>query len=103
PYKYSYRFLTAGDIKPRTLMIEDWEIGMLYWRCLERSNGDERRANDLVKQKYFDDFCVKKDIHLFLGTTLQYHLRSPNPFVIIGVFVPPKLTESIKQQTLFDL
>jgi hypothetical protein len=84
-------------------MIEDWEIGMLYWRCLERSNGDERRANDLVKQKYFDDFCVKKDIHLFLGTTLQYHLRSPNPFVIIGVFVPPKLTESIKQQTLFDL
>jgi hypothetical protein len=103
PYKYSYRFITAGDTKPRTLMIEDWEIGMLYWNCLERCHGNEKQANDLVKKKYFDEFCAKKDIYFFLGTTLQYHLVSPNPFVIIGVFVPPKPAESIKQQTLFDL
>jgi hypothetical protein len=30
PYKYSYRFLCEGETKPRTLMIEDWEIGALY-------------------------------------------------------------------------
>jgi hypothetical protein len=117
PYKYSYKFLSEGDTNPRTLMIEDWEIGMLYWNCLGRCGGDEKQANRLVRQKYFDDFCLKKDIHLFLGTTLQYHMVSPNPFVIVGVFVPPKpkedimkevppstlKTEGIQQQTLFDL
>lgn len=117
PYKYSYRFLSEGDTKPRTLMIEDWEIGMLYWNCLRQCHGDERQANRLVKQKYFDDFCFKKDLHLFLGTTLQYHARNaPDPFVIIGVFVPPKpkvsevkdvppstlKTDGVQQQPLFD-
>lgn len=98
-------------------MIEDWEIGMLYWNCLKQCNGNEKQANDLVRKKYFDDFCLNKDIHLFLGTTLQFHSRSLNPFVIIGVFVPPKLkertmteishstlkTDGIQQQSLFDL
>lgn len=116
PYKYSYKFLSQGDTQPRKLMIEDWEIGMLYWHCLRQCSGDERQANRLVKQKYFDDFCVKKDIYFFLGTTLRYHSVSPNPFVIIGVFVPPKAEENsvkeisqstlkidrVKQQPLFD-
>ncbi len=90
PYKYSYRFLTEGDTKPRTLMIEDWEIGALYWNCLRSSNGDEMEANRRVRQKYFDEFLAKKDLYLFLGTTKQYHNVAPNPFVIIGVFYPPK-------------
>ncbi len=116
PYKYSYKFLSQGDTKPRKLMIEDWEIGMLYWHCLHQSNGDEKQANCLVKQKYFDDFALKKDIYLFLGTTAQYHSVGPDPFVIIGLFTPPKSqenitkeipestlkTEGIKQQSLFD-
>ena len=117
PYRYSYKFLSQGDTKPRKLMIEDWEIGMLYWNCLRQCSGDENQANRLVKQKYFDDFCLKKDIHLFLGTTYVYHARNAsNPFVIIGVFVPPKLkdttikevpqstprTEGVEQPPLFD-
>lgn len=118
PYKYSYRFLSRGDKNPRQLMIEDWEIGMLYWNCLRQCNGDEKKANQLVKRKYFDDFCLKKDIHLFLGTTWEYHRRNtPDPFVIIGLFVPPKPssgftreialstleTEGIQQSPLFDM
>ena len=31
PYKFSYRFFSEGDKEPRTLMIEDWEIGALFW------------------------------------------------------------------------
>lgn len=93
PYKYSYSFLSSGDAKPRKLMIEDWEIGALYWNCLARAEGDETAANELVRQKYFDEFVAKKDLYFFLGTTKQWHNVSPNPFIIIGVFYPPKVSE----------
>jgi len=90
PYKFSYRFLSEGDKEPRKLMIEDWEIGALFWNCLYRTDGDEQAALELVKQKYFDEF-IEKDLYLFVGTTLKFHAMSaPNPFVIIGVFYPPK-------------
>ena len=38
--------------------------------------------------KYLDEF-QKKDLHFFLGKTLQYHSVAQNPFVIIGVFPIP--------------
>jgi len=90
PYKFSYRFLSEGDTAPRKMMIEDWEIGALFWNCLYRTDGDEQAALELVKQKYLDEF-IEKDLFLFVGTTLKFHAMSaPNPFVIIGVFYPPK-------------
>jgi hypothetical protein len=87
PYKFFYRFQDSTGREAK-LIIEDWEIGMLYWNCLKRSGGDEQEAVSKVKEKYFDSFS-KKDIHLFLGTTKQYHGWARNPFVIIGVFYPP--------------
>jgi len=34
---------------------------------------------------------TQKDIYLFLGTTYEFHKRrASNPFIIIGVFYPPK-------------
>lgn len=91
PYKYFYKFITKGDDKPRRMMIEDWEIGALYWNSLKSVEGDKMAANELVKKKYFEEFLRDKDLYLFVGTTLQYHRRkAPNPFVIIGVFYPPK-------------
>jgi hypothetical protein len=90
PYKFSYRFFSEGDKEPRKMMIEDWEIGALFWNCLYRTDGDERAAVELVKQKYLEEFA-EKDLYLFVGTTLKFHAMSaPNPFVIIGVFYPPK-------------
>ena len=96
PYKFSYKF-KSEDGKERTLMIEDWEIGQLYWNCLKRHEGDESKACADVKKKYFDDFAKTKDLYLFLGTTRVHHLRAPNPFVIIGTFHPKK----IEQTSLF--
>ncbi len=99
PYKFYYRFITEGDKKPRKLMIEDWEIGALYWNCLRRANGDEEIAKQQVRKKYEQEFLSgNKDIHLFLGTTQAHHHRSKNPFVIIGVFYPP----ITRQRSLFD-
>jgi hypothetical protein len=93
PYKFSYKF-TSDDGIERTMMIEDWEIGQLYWNCLKRHEGDEAKACEDVKKKYFDDFARTKDLYLFLGTTREFHLIAPNPFVIIGTFHPKKVVQS---------
>jgi hypothetical protein len=89
PYKFKYKFKDKNG-KVSHLMIEDWEIGQLYWNCLKRNNGDENLALQDVKKKYLDEFTKKHDIYFFLGTTLANHLVSKNPFIIIGVFYPPK-------------
>jgi len=87
PFKFFYRFQDKKGREAK-LMIEDWEIGMLYWNCLVQSGGNEQEAVSKVKKKDFDSFN-EMDLHLFLGTTKQYHGWAKNPFVIIGVFYPP--------------
>ena len=32
----------------------------------------------------------ERDLHFFMGTTKKFHNVSPNPFIIIGTFYPPK-------------
>lgn len=90
PVKFSYRFRDASG-KESKLMIEDWEIGQLYWNCLKEA--DKATAIAKVRQKYFDDFVGKRDVYLFLGTTRLWHGRAPNPYVIVGVFYPPIVTQ----------
>ncbi len=91
PYDFKYKFLSEGDERPRELTIRDWEIGTLFWKCLKQAQGDENEAKKLVRKKYFDEFVEQKDILLFLGTTYEFHMRRvENPFIIIGVFYPPK-------------
>jgi hypothetical protein len=63
PYTFYYEFLDDENQKSK-LQIIDWK-------------------------KYWDDFALTKDVHLILGTTLEFHnKKAPNPFVIIGVFAP---------------
>ncbi|HRJ14610.1 MAG TPA: hypothetical protein PLI34_06415, partial [Saprospiraceae bacterium] len=90
PYKFYYKFKDDAG-KSSKLMIEDWEIGQLYWNCLQNANGDEATALQKVRQRYWTEFVEdgNKDIYLFLGTTKQWHQRrASNPFVIVGVFYP---------------
>jgi hypothetical protein len=85
-------FLPLQGRRQRRKQAEDWEIGQLYWNCLERYGKDQ--AVDKVRQKYMDDFVKTKDLYLFLGTTYEWHIRKArNPFVIIGTFHPPHLTQ----------
>lgn len=86
PWKFRYRFVD-DEGKESTLMIEDWEVGQLYWNCLKTRTPDQAVAS--VRQKYFDDFAKTKDLHFFLGTTREWHQKAPNPYVIIGTFHPP--------------
>lgn len=95
PWKFSY---TLEDDAGRrsTMMIEDWEIGELYWNCLKASRSPED-AVEKVRQKYLTEFAGK-DLYLYLDTTKKYDRWANNPFVIIGVFYPP-----IQQQAELDL
>ena len=89
PYKFSYVFIDE-DNREAKLMIEDWEIGQLYWNCLKKYDGYDREAKacqDIV-YKYLDDFARTKDLYLFLGTSQQFHFVGPNPFMVIGTFHP---------------
>ena len=91
PFKFSYKFKDdAGTVSK--LMIEDWEIGALYWKGFAKYDGHDREAKacEYVKKKYWDDFALTKDIYFFLGTVYESHAKNyPNPFVIIGTFHPP--------------
>lgn len=86
PWKFSFTILDANDRKS-TMMIEDWEIGALYWRCI-REGASPDEAVEKVRYKYFEQL-VATDLHLFLGTTREWHGRGKNPFVVIGTFYPP--------------
>ncbi len=90
PYKFYYHIEDDAGNSSK-MMIEDWEIGQLYWNCFDRADGNETIALEKVKQRYDTEFLNEKDIYLFLGTTREFHRRRMNnPFVIIGVFYPKK-------------
>lgn len=103
PYKFSYKFKDdEGTISK--LMIEDWEIGALYWNSIKRHQGhvQERKACEDVKKKYWNDFALTKDLYLFLGTVYESHAKNyPNPFVIIGTFHPTHQKITAQQGKLF--
>jgi hypothetical protein len=86
PYRFTYVFRCAdtGE-KPHTAMIEDWELGVLYRKEVERL-GDEKAAVASVRKKFFDEICSPlRDTRFFMGTVFPY-----NTWVVIGVFWPPK-------------
>jgi hypothetical protein len=87
PYKFSYK-MTDEEGTESTMMIEDWELGALYWKMIEKYEGNEAKACEDVAKKYFHDFAKTKDLYFFLGTTKVNHFRAPNPFIIIGAFYP---------------
>jgi hypothetical protein len=86
PYKFSYVFRCADTReKPHSAMIEDWELGVLYRKEVERL-GDETAAIASVRRKFFDEIChPSRDTRFFMGTVFPY-----NTWVVIGVFWPPK-------------
>ena len=97
PYKFRYLFKDETG-KKRELMITDWELGALFWNTMRRHNNDETKAVHDVKTKYLHDLVHNRDIHFFVGTTLEWDLKNaPNPFTIIGVYSPP----TVLQESLF--
>lgn len=99
PWKFHYRF-ECDD--PRCngnhrMMIEDWELGALYWRCID--NGDSpTSAAAKVKDKFLGKMCApERDTHLFVGTVLEH-----GTWVVIGVFWPPRDDSGANSSPLFE-
>ena len=78
-------FRCEDSDKPHTAMIEDWELGVLYLKEVDRL-GSEEAAAQSVRKKYFDELCAPtKDTRFFMGTVFPH-----NSWVVIGVFWPPR-------------
>ncbi len=85
PFKFSYEFRCVDSDKTHNAMCEDWELGALYLKEVERL-GDPTRAAQSVRKKFLDELCgPKRDTHFFMGTVFPY-----NTWVVIGVWWPPR-------------
>ena len=95
PFKFSYVFECEDSSKPHNAMIEDWELGVLYLKEVDRL-GAEQRAAESVKNKFFDELCAPdKDTQFFMGTVFPY-----NTWIVLGVFWPPKIPPKVPPKDL---
>jgi len=87
PFKFYYYFedYSGGKIK---LAINDWEVSKFYLTCLRKYEGNESKAYDYLRRKFFDDYAKAKDAYFFMSTTLQSHHKPKIPFSVVGVFYP---------------
>lgn len=72
PYKFSYVFRCEDSDKPHTAMIEDWELGVLFLREVERLGSNEAAAAS-VRKKFFEELCgASRDARFFMGMVFPY-------------------------------
>lgn len=86
PFKFHYKFECDDPRCNRNhqMMIEDWEVGALFWRLVDQGDSNENAA-EKVRDKFLRELCgADKNTHFFVGTVLAH----PNTWVIIGVFYP---------------
>jgi hypothetical protein len=87
PWKFQYRFECDDDRCRRNhcTMIEDWELGALYWRQIDDGAIPEEAAQ-VVKRKFLGDICASdRDTYFFVGTVLAH-----GAWVIVGTFWPKR-------------
>ncbi len=103
PFKFQYKF-ECDDPRCKSnhqMMIEDWEVGALFWRLVDQGDSHNDAAKK-VRDKFLQELCGSdKNSHFFVGTILAH----PNTWVIIGVFYPKIQSgkpSSAKGMPLFD-
>lgn len=87
PFKFRYCFECNDTLCKRKheLLIEDWELGALFWRLRDQGAGPDEAA-EKVKEKFLNDLCgPDKDTHFFVGTHSSY----PS-WMVVGLFHPKK-------------
>lgn len=97
PFKFQYKFSCDDPrCKGHQAMVEDWEVGALYWRCID-AGGTTQEACEKVKRKFLDDLCsTANNTHFYVGTILAH----PKTWVVIGVYYP-KTTTAPNEFSLF--
>ena len=104
PFKFQFQF-ECQDNRCKgnhRMMIEDWEVGALYWRLVDKGASPDEAAAQ-VRKKFLDELCgPDKDTHFFVGTVLAH----PKSWVVVGVFwprVPRRHNARPADPTLFDM
>lgn len=95
PFKFQYQF-ECDDPRCRghQMMIEDWEVGALFWRLVDQRYS-HRDAAEKVRDKFLGELCgPDKDTHFFVGTILAH----PKNWVVVGVFYPKIKASKPKQK-----
>lgn len=102
PFKFSYHF-ECDDPKCKgthRMMLEDWELGALFWRLRDGGDGPEEAAAK-VRTKFLDEICgPQNDRYFYVGT----HSVFPS-WMVIGLFYPKRAAGKGKQSgspRLFD-
>jgi len=100
PFKFHYKF-ACDDSRCKgshRMMIEDWEVGALYWRCVDSGATPDEAASQ-VRHKFFDQICSSaNDTHFYVGTVLAH----PKSWVIVGTYYPRRSRkEEEAQPSLF--
>ncbi|NQT14556.1 MAG: hypothetical protein HQ582_17500 [Planctomycetes bacterium] len=97
PFKFHYRF-ECDDKRcngKHRMMIEDWEVGALFWRSVD-DGATRHEAARKVRTKFLDEICSPhNDTHFFVGTTLAH----PNSWLVLGLFYPRR--DKDRQSLLF--
>jgi hypothetical protein len=76
------------------MMIEDWEVGALFWKCVD-AGANHHEAIEKVRHKFLEQICSpERETHFFVGTILSH----PKTWVIIGAFYPKIRSTSIDHQ-----
>ena len=85
PFRFQYVFeCDDGRCKGKhQMMIEDWELGALFWKLVDKGDSHERAA-EKVKERFLTDLCgPDKETYFYVGTVLGH-----GTWVVIGVFYP---------------
>ena len=84
PFKFQYVFeCDDRRCNGHQMMIEDWEVGALFWRRVDKGQSQEQAAA-VVRDKFLRVVCgPERETHFFVGTVLGF-----NTWVVIGVFWP---------------
>ena len=79
---YSYECTTSAGTETSVHKLTDWEIGALYWNCVQ---GYGPRWEEKFRQKLETDFA-RKDLLFLMGTIHRF----PDQWLIVGIVYPPK-------------
>lgn len=98
PFKFRYHFRCDDDrcSGRHKMMIEDWELGALYWRMIDKGC-TPKEACESVREKFLGEICAPgRETWFYVGTVLAH-----GTWVVIGVFWP-RVPEVNPQLSLFE-
>lgn len=86
PFKFYYRF-RCDDPRCKgnhRMSIHDWEVGALFWRCVDRGDSPQVAANN-VKERFLNEICgPDKETYFYVGTVHGH----PRSWIVLGTFYP---------------